>query len=91
MHVQFEQTFLPIIGNRDVDDLRQNSSALFPPEFYLNYLAEPSVKAKIGATSVYGECPDPPFELFVTTGDVSDEQYFLRLSPYPLLFLFLFF
>ena len=78
---QFEQTYLPIIGDRDPYDLRQNSSALFPPEFYLNYLANPAVKAKIGATSVYSECPDPPFELFINTGDVSDEKNFL--CPYP--------
>ncbi|KAJ6552198.1 alpha/beta-hydrolase [Mycena vulgaris] len=61
--------FIPAVGNRDSDDLRQNSSASFPPEFYLNYLALPDVKARIGAESTYGECPDPPFELFTRTGD----------------------
>jgi len=65
----FEQTFVPVVGNRDDDDLRQNSSALFPPEFYVNFLGLPDIKAKIGATSNYGECADAPFELFSKTGD----------------------
>ncbi|KAF8574796.1 alpha/beta-hydrolase [Ramaria rubella] len=64
-----DETFEKIIGNRDDDDLRQNSSALFPPEFYVNFLGLPEIKTKIGATSTYGECPDPPFELFEKTGD----------------------
>lgn len=67
---QFDQTFEPIIGNRDDDDLRQTAPGSFPPEFYLNLLKDPAVKAKIGATSTYGECPDAPFELFSKTGDV---------------------
>lgn len=47
--------FVPAVGNRDSDDLRQNSSALFPPEFYLNLLANETVKKLIGAESTYGE------------------------------------
>ena len=68
---QFAQTFTPVVGDRDDNDLRQNASAAFPPEFYVGFLGRADVKAKIGATSTYGECPDAPFELFVKTGDVS--------------------
>lgn len=64
-----DNVFVPAVGDRDSDDLRQNSSALFPPEFYVNFLSLASVKAKIGAESNYAECPDAPFELFVPTGD----------------------
>lgn len=42
--------FVPAFGDRDVDDLRQNSSALFPPEFYLGFLVNETIKALIGAT-----------------------------------------
>ncbi|KAF8524562.1 alpha/beta-hydrolase [Hysterangium stoloniferum] len=65
----FEQTFVPILGDRDDDDLRQTAPAAFPPEFYVNFLQLPAIKAKIGATSTYAECPDAPFELFAKTGD----------------------
>jgi carboxypeptidase C (cathepsin A) len=58
----------PAIGDRDPYDLRQNSSALFPPEYYVNYLSDPSIKKRIGATSTYSECSDPPYELFIKTG-----------------------
>ncbi|KIM43509.1 hypothetical protein M413DRAFT_68801 [Hebeloma cylindrosporum] len=61
--------FVPAVGDRDSDDLRQNSSALFPPEFYVNYLHTPAIQNKIGAETRYQECPDAPFNLFVTTGD----------------------
>ncbi|KAJ7206486.1 alpha/beta-hydrolase, partial [Mycena pura] len=64
-----ENLFIPAVGNRDSDDLRQNSSALFPPEFYVNYLGQASVRTAIGAEVAYSECPDPPFELFTRTGD----------------------
>ncbi|KAF9452095.1 alpha/beta-hydrolase [Macrolepiota fuliginosa MF-IS2] len=61
--------FVPAVGDRDSDDLRQNSSALFPPEFYVNFLRDPKTRQKIGAEVTYNECPDAPFEKFVTTGD----------------------
>ncbi|KAJ7111483.1 alpha/beta-hydrolase [Mycena epipterygia] len=64
-----DNLFVPAVGNRDSDDLRQNSSALFPPEYYLTYLALADVKTAIGAESTYQECPDAPFELFERTGD----------------------
>ncbi|KAF8881135.1 Alpha/Beta hydrolase protein [Mucidula mucida] len=61
--------FIPAIGDRDSDDLRQNSSALFPPSFYVDFLHNPTVKRRIGAESQYSECPDAPFDFFVKTGD----------------------
>ncbi|KAG6842701.1 hypothetical protein H0H93_003757, partial [Arthromyces matolae] len=41
----------------------------FPPEYYVNYLGLASVTKAIGAKVAYGECPDPPYELFAKTGD----------------------
>ncbi|KAK2465009.1 hypothetical protein APHAL10511_003085 [Amanita phalloides] len=64
-----DKMFDPGVGDRDSYDLRQNASALFPFEYYLNYLANTTIVKKIGAKSTYGECPDPPYELFVKTGD----------------------
>ncbi|PBK90716.1 alpha/beta-hydrolase [Armillaria gallica] len=64
-----ENLFIPAVGDRDSDDLRQNSSALFPPSFYIDFLSNATVKKRIGATSDYSECPDAPFELFERTGD----------------------
>ncbi|KAL5497683.1 hypothetical protein ACEPAH_2614 [Sanghuangporus vaninii] len=64
-----ENVFVPAVGDRDSDDLRQNSSALFPPEFYLKLLANETIKRQIGAESTYSECADAPFELFDRTGD----------------------
>ncbi|KAI6002114.1 Alpha/Beta hydrolase protein [Pisolithus albus] len=65
----------PAIGNYDPYDLRQNSSALFPPEYYVNYLAIESVKERIGAETVYEECPNKPYIKIVNTGD--DARTFL--------------
>ncbi|KAF8056296.1 Alpha/Beta hydrolase protein [Lyophyllum atratum] len=64
-----DKVFVPSIGDRDVNDLRQNSSALFPPEYYVDFLGQASIQQKIGAESAYSECPDAPFRLFVRTGD----------------------
>ncbi|KAH0831251.1 Alpha/Beta hydrolase protein [Lanmaoa asiatica] len=61
--------FVPAVGDRDSYDLRQNSSALFPPEYYLNYLSLPEVTSKIGAETTYQECPNGPYDLFAKTGD----------------------
>ncbi|KAJ7826492.1 alpha/beta-hydrolase [Mycena olivaceomarginata] len=52
-----DNLFIPAVGDRDSDDLRQNSSALFP------------ARAKIGAESNYSECANAPFQLFSRTGD----------------------
>ncbi|KDQ60279.1 hypothetical protein JAAARDRAFT_205260 [Jaapia argillacea MUCL 33604] len=64
-----DYVFVPAVGDRDSDDLRQNASALFPPEYYVNYLSLPSVMESIGAETQYGECPDAPYYLFTNTGD----------------------
>ncbi|KAJ7243607.1 alpha/beta-hydrolase [Mycena haematopus] len=64
-----DNLFAPAVGTRDSDDLRQNSSALFPPEFYVKYLALADVKTKIGAESNYSECAGAPNRLFTKTGD----------------------
>ncbi|KAJ6486507.1 Alpha/Beta hydrolase protein [Mycena vitilis] len=58
------------VGDLDPYDLRQNSSAAFPPEYYVNYLALPSVTTAIGATSsTYSECADAAADDIVNTGD----------------------
>jgi hypothetical protein len=62
--------FIPAVGDLDLNDLRQNSSALFPPEFYVDFLQQAFIQRKIGAEVQYQECPDAPFELFDNTGDV---------------------
>ncbi|KNZ71683.1 Carboxypeptidase S1 [Termitomyces sp. J132] len=64
-----QHLFVPAIGKRDPYDLRQDSSEPFPPKFYVDYLGLSSVTSAIGAEVPYGECPDPPFELFAKTGD----------------------
>ncbi|KAF5309064.1 hypothetical protein D9619_013580 [Psilocybe cf. subviscida] len=61
--------FSPAVGDRDSDDLRQNSSALFPSSFYQTLLRSPDIKAAIGANSTYHECANAPFNLFTKTGD----------------------
>ncbi len=58
------------VGNYDPYDLRQNSTAAFPPEYYVNYLQSPTIKAQIGANTTYQECPNAPYNKFITTGDV---------------------
>ncbi|KAG6852004.1 hypothetical protein C0991_004260, partial [Blastosporella zonata] len=65
-----ENVFVPAVGNRDSEDLRQNGSTpLFPPEYYVDFLGQASIRKLIGAEVAYGECPDPPYELFAKTGD----------------------
>ena len=63
--------FVPVMGDRDDNDLCQNTSAAFPPKFYVDFPGWVDIKAKIGVTSMYSKCPDMPFELFVKMGDVS--------------------
>ncbi|KAF9011694.1 Alpha/Beta hydrolase protein [Cyathus striatus] len=58
-----------VVDGRDPNDLRQNSSALFPPEYYVDFLQDPTVMRKIGAQVTYEECPDAPDFLFFNTGD----------------------
>ena len=62
--------FIPAVGDRDPDDLRQNSSALFPSNSYGAFLNQTDIQKKIGAEVPYLECPDASFDLFVKTGDV---------------------
>ena len=66
--------FVPAVGDRDSDDLRQNASSPnpFPPEFYVTFLRNATIMEKIGAEARYSECPDAPFELFERTGDVRE-------------------
>ena len=62
--------YYPAVGDRDPYDLRQNSSAPFPSESYVDFLQQADIQKKIGAEVQYQECSDPPSNLFVTTGDV---------------------
>ena len=84
--VQVDNIFVPAVGDRDSDDLRQSadSPTPFPPEFYLDFLANATIKAAIGATSTYSECADAPFDLFDRTGDVSPPRASRDLSNYSL-------
>ncbi|KAG6326546.1 hypothetical protein ID866_12543 [Astraeus odoratus] len=61
--------YVPAIGNYDPYDLRQNSSALFPPEYYVNYLQTPAIQKQIGAETKYSECSSKPYDLVINTGD----------------------
>jgi hypothetical protein len=58
------------VGDYNSDDIRQNSSALFPSEYYVDYLRKKDVMKKIGAQVEYEECPSAPYEQFYKTGDV---------------------
>ena len=60
----------PAYGDLDPYDLRQNSSAPFPPKFYIDFLHRASIQNEIGAEVRYEECPKAPFDLFLETGDV---------------------
>ncbi|EGO01131.1 hypothetical protein SERLA73DRAFT_179195 [Serpula lacrymans var. lacrymans S7.3] len=64
-----DYVFVPAVGDRDSYDLRQNASALFPPEYYTHFLHEKRIVDKIGALTRYAECPNPPYNLFEKTGD----------------------
>ena len=68
--LKIDNVFVPAFGDRDVNDLRQNSSALFPPEYYVDFLHQASIQSKIGAEVEYEQCSDAPYNLFVKTGDV---------------------
>ena len=68
--LKIDNVFVPAFGDRDANDLRQNSSALFPPEYYIDFLHQASIQSKIGAEVEYEQCSDAPYNLFVKTGDV---------------------
>ncbi|KAI0752460.1 alpha/beta-hydrolase [Daedaleopsis nitida] len=63
-----ENVFVPAVGDRDSDDLRQNASTPnpFPPEFYVSFLRSATVMQQIGAQARYSECSN---SLFSRTGD----------------------
>ena len=63
--------FVPAVGDRDSDDLRQNASTPnpFPPEFYLDFLANQTILQKIGAQAQYSECSNRVDAEFSRTGD----------------------
>ena len=63
--------FVPAVGDRDSDDLRQNASSPnpFPPEFYLNFLANQTILQKNGAQAQYSECSNRVDAEFSRTGD----------------------
>ncbi|KAG1889392.1 Alpha/Beta hydrolase protein [Suillus subluteus] len=64
-----DNLYYPAVEGYDQNDLRQNSSALFPPEYYVDYLREKHVMKKIGAEVKYEECANALMEQFAKTGD----------------------
>ena len=66
-----ENVYLPAIGDRNSEDLRQysNSSTVFPSDIYINFLRQASIQKKIGAGVEYVEC-SAAIDLFDDTGDV---------------------
>ena len=69
-YFKVDNVLTPAIGDRDINDLRQNSSALFPSESYVDFLHQADIQKKIGAKVQYIECADAPLNLFENTGDV---------------------
>ena len=69
--IQIENLFAPAVGDRDSDDLRQNSSTPnpFPPEFYVSFLRNATIMQKIGAQARYSECSNAVGNQFSRTGD----------------------
>ncbi|KAI6002116.1 Alpha/Beta hydrolase protein [Pisolithus albus] len=59
----------PAMGNYDPYDLRQNSTALFPPQYYSKYLSIESVKERIGAETTYTNCSGEAYSKIIKTGD----------------------
>ncbi|KAI0708402.1 alpha/beta-hydrolase [Earliella scabrosa] len=66
-----EQVLIPSVGNRDIDDLRQNRSSPnpFPPSFYVSFLRNATVMQQIGAQARYSECSNAVGNQFGRTGD----------------------
>ncbi|KAG2095727.1 Alpha/Beta hydrolase protein [Suillus discolor] len=64
-----ENVYWLAVDDYDPYDIRQNSSAPFPPEYYVDYLNKKDVMAKIGAEVPYDECPTKPYHKFIKTGD----------------------
>ncbi|KAG1859206.1 Alpha/Beta hydrolase protein [Suillus subluteus] len=62
--------FMPAVGNYDGYDIRQNSSSLFPPAYFMYYLQREDVMKKIGArVKLEHACSNPSFKNFEKTGD----------------------
>ncbi|KAF9005082.1 alpha/beta-hydrolase [Cyathus striatus] len=57
------------IDGRDSDDLRQNTSASFPPTFYLKYIRTQEVMDAIGARNSFDQCSD---DVRVAFGDAGE-------------------
>lgn len=70
-----DYVFTPAVENHDPYDLRQNSSALFPPKYYIDYLNTPVVVKQIGAETRFNACSHEPNSLVIQTGD--DARTFL--------------
>ncbi|TVY67495.1 Carboxypeptidase S1 [Lachnellula suecica] len=64
-----DNSFSSYYPDIDFYDIRQPSSAPFPPETYVNYLSDPAIMKAIGAKTNYSECTDSVDDLFGTTGD----------------------
>ena len=66
--------FIPGVGawDRDPNDPRQNPSASFPSESYVDFLHQADIQKKIlvGCRSTVPSMSCAPDELFVKTGDV---------------------
>ena len=71
MNGQVSNVFAPAVGDRDSDDLRQNSSTPnpFPPDFYVDFLRNATVMQRIGAQARYTECSGAVGSQFGRTGD----------------------
>ncbi|KAI0073543.1 alpha/beta-hydrolase [Panus rudis PR-1116 ss-1] len=67
-----ENVFVPSVGDRDDEDLRQNASSPnpFPPSFYVQYLRDPTIQDRIGAEVRFGGgCSSAAGAPFSRTGD----------------------
>ena len=71
---QWDNLRVVAIGDRDGFDLRQNSTAAFPPNYYITYLHRTDVTSAIGAQSRYSRCPGVNRRKykFTQTGDVRE-------------------
>jgi len=76
------------VGDRDINDLRQNDSTPnpFPPPYYNRFLNDPAVKERIGAESNYTSCSNRVSSNFALTGDVS---FFQLLKSYRMVLIVL--
>jgi hypothetical protein len=62
--------FIPAVGDREPNDLRQKNPADFPSKSYINFLHQANIQKKIGAEVEYVECSQERFNDFNKTGDV---------------------